>query len=71
MMSDFGDRAGARTRDPLIKSQMLYQLSYSVIFCPFLLRRCKYTTYFLKNKFKFIFFTFISFYPTYSDCMTV
>ena len=26
----FCDRAGARTRDPLIKSQMLYQLSYQI-----------------------------------------
>lgn len=25
-----GERAGARTRDPLIKSQMLYQLSYAL-----------------------------------------
>jgi hypothetical protein len=26
----FSDRAGARTRDPLIKSQMLYRLSYQI-----------------------------------------
>jgi hypothetical protein len=26
-----GDPAGARTQDPLIKSQLLYQLSYGVI----------------------------------------
>ncbi len=26
----FGERAGARTRDPLIKSQMLYRLSYAL-----------------------------------------
>jgi hypothetical protein len=25
-----GDPGGARTRDPLIKSQMLYQLSYRI-----------------------------------------
>ncbi|MEY3052950.1 MAG: hypothetical protein RLY31_2735 [Bacteroidota bacterium] len=25
-----GDSAGARTRDPLIKSQMLYRLSYGI-----------------------------------------
>ena len=28
----FGDPGGARTHDPLIKSQMLYQLSYRVKF---------------------------------------
>ncbi len=32
------DLAGIRTQDPLIKSQMLYQLSYQIIFqqtfCP-------------------------------------
>ena len=27
----FGDLGGARTLDPLIKSQLLYQLSYEVI----------------------------------------
>lgn len=27
----FRDLAGARTRDPFIKSEMLYQLSYQVI----------------------------------------
>jgi hypothetical protein len=26
-----GERAGARTRDPLIKSQMLYRLSYALV----------------------------------------
>ncbi len=26
------DRAGARTQDPLLKREMLYQLSYQVIF---------------------------------------
>ena len=26
----FGDLAGARTQDPLIKSEVLYQLSYQV-----------------------------------------
>ncbi len=26
-----GDRGGIRTRDPLIKSQMLYRLSYAVM----------------------------------------
>ena len=28
----FCDPAGARTQDPLIKSQVLYQLSYGIIF---------------------------------------
>ncbi len=29
----FGDLGGARTLGPLIKSQLLYQLSYEVILC--------------------------------------
>ncbi len=29
-----GERAGIRTRDPLIKSQMLYQLSYAPVDSP-------------------------------------
>jgi hypothetical protein len=28
--TEFGDPGGARTLDPLIKSQLLYQLSYGV-----------------------------------------
>jgi hypothetical protein len=28
----FCDPAGARTRDPLLKRQMLYQLSYKIVF---------------------------------------
>ena len=36
------DPGGARTLDPLIKSQLLYQLSYGVI--PLL--RCKFNTLF-------------------------
>ena len=28
-----GERVGIRTRDPLIKSQMLYQLSYAPTIC--------------------------------------
>lgn len=28
----FGDPAGARTQDPYIKSVMLYQLSYGIVF---------------------------------------
>ncbi len=31
MLCFVGDSGGARTRDPLIKSQMLYRLSYRVI----------------------------------------
>ncbi len=27
----YGDRAGIRTRDLLIKSQLLYQLSYAIM----------------------------------------
>jgi|SaaInl59LU_5_DNA_1037362.scaffolds.fasta_scaffold17016_2 hypothetical protein len=27
----FSDRAGARTQDPLLKREMLYQLSYQVV----------------------------------------
>jgi hypothetical protein len=30
-MRGFCDRAGARTQDPLLKREMLYQLSYQVI----------------------------------------
>jgi hypothetical protein len=31
-LSDFiGERAGARTQDPLIKSQVLYRLSYALV----------------------------------------
>jgi hypothetical protein len=29
--AEVGDSAGARTQDPLIKSQMLYRLSYRII----------------------------------------
>ena len=29
-MNDFCDLAGARTQDPIIKSDVLYQLSYQV-----------------------------------------
>ena len=32
----FSDRAGARTQDPLLKREMLYQLSYPVIAYTFL-----------------------------------
>jgi hypothetical protein len=31
MIEKNGDPGGARTRDPLIKSQMLYQLSYRIV----------------------------------------
>jgi hypothetical protein len=30
-MISFGERDGTRTHDPLIKSQMLYQLSYALL----------------------------------------
>ena len=30
MKGFYGDRAGARTQDPLLKREMLYQLSYQV-----------------------------------------
>ena len=29
---NFGDLAGARTQDPLLKREMLYQLSYQIIY---------------------------------------
>ena len=32
MLNFFSDRAGARTQDPLLKREMLYQLSYQVVF---------------------------------------
>ena len=32
-VSNWSDPGGARTLDPLIKSQLLYQLSYGVIVC--------------------------------------
>jgi hypothetical protein len=44
------DRAGARTQDPLLKREMLYQLSYQVLLIK---SECKYTTYCLKNKTNF------------------
>ena len=31
LLDDFGGRTWARTKDPLIKSQLLYQLSYASI----------------------------------------
>ena len=31
LLNFFCDRAGARTQDPLLKREMLYQLSYQVI----------------------------------------
>ncbi len=37
-----GDLGEDRTLDPLIKSQLLYRLSYQVIFLP----GCKYAKYF-------------------------
>ncbi len=43
----FCDLGGARTLDPLIKSQLLYQLSYEVIF---LYCDCKVTCFFWVDK---------------------
>ncbi len=37
-----GDPAGARTQDPLLKREMLYQLSYQVGHYTVLYRGCKY-----------------------------
>ena len=31
LLDDFGGRTWARTKDPLIKSQLLYQLSYASV----------------------------------------
>ena len=45
--------AGGRTLDTLIKSQVLYQLSYGSIICG-----CKNTTFFYSTSF-FLFFSFI------------
>ncbi len=45
---DTCDLGGARTLGPLIKSQLLYQLSYEVIFCrqaTILVCGCKYAIY--------------------------
>ena len=49
--------AGGRTLDTLIKSQVLYQLSYGSIVCG-----CKNTTFFETDNFFFNFFNF----PTHS-----
>ncbi len=48
-----GDPVGARTQGPLIKSQVLYQLSYGIkllIKKAFHQRRCKYTKLFKENQ---------------------
>ena len=47
-----GDPGGARTLDPLIKSQLLYQLSYGVIRSKRVSRflRCKFTQIFCLSK---------------------
>ena len=44
----FGDPLEIRTPDPLIKSQMLYRLSYEII--ALIERRCKITIFFLITK---------------------
>lgn len=52
----FCDPVGIRTQDPIIKSDVLYQLSYRIIAKAFLLKRCKDRIIFKKNK------RFISFF---------
>ncbi len=44
-----GERVGIRTRDPLIKSQMLYQLSYAPIYCTHAI-----TKGFIEDKFELV-----------------
>ena len=55
--ASFGDPGGARTLDPLIKSQLLYQLSYGVVsalrFCGANLRLFFEVTKFFANFFHF------------------
>ncbi len=48
----FCDLAGARTQDPLLKREMLYQLSYQVMMLTesFAVCGCKYTPYNLFHK---------------------
>ena len=56
--ASFGDPGGARTLDPLIKSQLLYQLSYGVVsalrFCGANLRLFFEVTKFFANFFQFL-----------------
>ena len=58
MAASFGDPGGARTLDPLIKSQLLYQLSYGVVsalrFCGANLRLFFEVTKFFDNFFRFL-----------------
>ena len=56
----FCDPAGARTLDPLIKSQLLYQLSYGVLHCQgvFPLMRCKVRKFFWSLQIFLRFFCF-------------
>ena len=58
MAASFGDPGGARTLDPLIKSQLLYQLSYGVVsafwFCGANLRLFFDPTKFFANFFRFL-----------------
>ncbi len=55
-----GDPAGARTLDPLIKSQLLYQLSYGVLHFQgaFPLMRCKVSKFFWSLQIFLSFFYF-------------
>ena len=57
------DPGGARTLDPLIKSQLLYQLSYGVIMCAIVQLRMQrykhffnYQQYFKKNRPQYLLF---------------
>ncbi len=63
----FSDPGGARTLDPLIKSQLLYQLSYGVVLRVLIsLLRCKVSAYF---SFMQIFSLFLSkFYEKWQKC---
>ena len=64
MLAIFCDPGGTRTLDPMIKSHLLYQLSYGVILIPFVFVRwlcsenvCKGRAIFLIGKFFSNFFS--------------
>lgn len=65
--STFCDPTGARTQDPIIKSDVLYQLSYRVI--SFLERGCKYKEFILLFASKFI--INLSFFNQSSQCLSL
>ena len=52
----FSDPAGARTQDPILKRDVLYQLSYWVILIVLLFLKggCKSSIYFFLHKYKVI-----------------